>query len=93
MYIHTPSRQDAVVFLTSIATMISETVDLMLKDMTLDHRHPLTMEQICNRKMNTVLRYDRDKDSVTILGEPEDGRLIMDILRRLDIEPDLLLGH
>ena len=93
MYIHTPSRQDAVVFLTSIATMISETVDLMLKDMTLDHRRPLTMEQIRNRKMNTVLRYDRDKDSVTILGEPEDGRLIMDILRRLDIEPDLLLGH
>ena len=48
---------------------------------------------VCDRKAGTVLRYDRDSDSVTILGEPGDREFIFDILDQLDIEPDLLLGY
>ena len=51
------------------------------------------MKYICDRKAGTVLRYDRDSDSVTILGEPGDREFIFDILDQLDIEPDLLLGY
>ena len=53
----------------------------------------LTMKSICDRKAGTILRYDREKDSVTILGEPGDQEFIFDILGRLGIEPDLLLGY
>lgn len=93
MFLHTPSRQDAVVFLTSIATMISKAMDIVLKRNTPKGRRALTMKYICDRKAGTVLRYDRDSDSVTILGEPGDREFIFDILDQLDIEPDLLLGY
>ena len=93
MFLHTPSRQDAVVFLTSIATMISKAMDIVLKRNTPKGRRALTMKYICDRKAGTVLGYDRDSDSVTILGEPGDREFIFDILDQLDIEPDLLLGY
>ena len=48
------------------------------------------MEQ-SNRKMNTILMYD-SMDSVTILGRPEDEKMIMSVLRKFNIDPDLLLG-
>ena len=93
MFLHTPSRQDAVVFLTSIASMISKTIDIVLKRDTPKGMKAPTMKSISDRKANTVLRYGREKDTVTILGEPGDREFIFDILGRLDIEPDLLLGY
>ena len=93
MFLHTPSRQDAVVFLTSIASMISKTVDIVLKRGTPKGKKALTMKSISDRKAGTVLRYHRDRDCVTILGEPGDQEFIFDVLERLGIEPDLLLNH
>jgi transposase len=72
MFLHTPSRQDSVVFLTSIASMVSGAIDILLKKGTPNGKRALTMKSICDRKANTVLRYGRENDSVTILGEPGD---------------------
>ena len=93
MFLHTPSRQDAVVFLTSIASMISRAIDIVLKRTTPRGKKALTMKSISDRKAGTVLRYHRERDGVTILGEPGDQEFIFGILERLDIEPDLLLGY
>ena len=93
MFLHTPSRQDAVVFLTSIASMISKAIDIVLKRTTPKGKKTLTMKSISDRKAGTVLRYHRERDGVTILGEPGDQEFIFGILERLDIEPDLLLGY
>ena len=93
MFLHTPSRQDSVVFLTSIASMVSGAIDILLKKGTPKGKKPLTMKSICDRKANTVLRYGRENDSVIILGESGDQEFIFDILGRLGIEPDLLLGY
>ena len=93
MFLHTPSRQDSVVFLTSIASMISKTIDIVLKRGTPKGKRALTMKCISDRKAGTALRYHRERDGVTILGEPGDQEFIFDILGRLGIEPDLLLGY
>ena len=73
--------------------MVSGAIDILLKKGTPNGKRALTMKSICDRKANTVLRYGRGNNSVTILGEPRDQEFIFDILRRLGIEPDLLLGY
>lgn len=74
--------------------MISETVNIVLKDLTLDDgKHPLTMEQISNRMANIIVTYDRDTDTIDILGNSKKGELAMEILERLNIDPRLLIGH
>ena len=93
MFLHTPSKQDAVVFLTSIASMISKAIDIVLKRGTPRGKKVLTIKSISDRKAGTVLRYYRERDGVTILREPGDHESIFGILERLDIEPDLLLGY
>jgi len=93
MFLHTPSGHDGAVFLTSIASMISGAIEILLKKSTPKGKKALTMKSICDRKAGTILRYDRKKDSVTILGEPGDQEFIFNILGRLGIEPDLLLGY
>ena len=60
MFLHTPSRQDAVVFLTSIASMISKAIDIVLKRTTPKEKKALTMKSISDRKAGTVLRYHPD---------------------------------
>ena len=79
--------------MTSIASMISKTIDIVLKRGTPKGKRALTMKCISDRKAGTVLRYHRERDGVTILGEPGDQEFIFDILERLGIEPDLLLGY
>ena len=74
-------------------SMVSGAIDILLKKGTPKGKKPLTMKSICDRKANTVLRYGRENDSVIILGESGDQEFIFDILGRLGIEPDLLLGY
>ena len=73
--------------------MISKAIDIVLKRATLRGKKALTMKSISDREIGTVLRYHRERDVVTILGEPGDQEFIFGILERLDIEPDLLLVY
>ena len=104
VYIHSPARQDAMIFLTSVTTMIHAVIDNVLSpDLDSSASDPygdpdteskyLTMKHVVDFMMNTDVIYDRDTDTMRISGAPGETEKAWDIIRRLDIEPELLLGY
>lgn len=104
VYIHSPARQDAMIFLTSVTAMIHAVVDNILspdldslptdpyEDPETEEKH-LTMKHIVDFMVNTTVLYDRENDSMRISGAPGETDKAWDIVRGLDIEPKLLLGY
>lgn len=104
VYIHSPARQDAMIFLTSVTTMIHAVIDNILSpdldssisdpydDPEMESKY-LTMKHIVDFMMNTDVIYDRDTDTMRISGAPGETKKAWDIIRRLDIDPKLLLGY
>ena len=91
MFIHTPSRQDAVVFLSSLATMISNVVDAVLKRKL--GPESVTMKHITDFMMTAIVEYDRKSDEKFISGWPGASEEAMRIVDALGIDPELLLGY
>ena len=91
MFIHTPSRQDAVVFLSSLATMVSNTVDAVLKRSL--GKDAVTMRHISDFMMTTLVRYDRERDEKTIVGGPGASDRALRIVDAMGVDPELLLGY
>ena len=101
MYIHSPARQDAVVFLTSINAMIRLIADNVLdpgpdtedpyEDPEAEARH-LTMKHIIDFMTDVYVNYDRENDRMFFDGAPGATEKVRTILERLDLDPKLLLG-
>ena len=104
VYIHSPARQDAMIFLTSVTAMIHAVVDNILspdldslptnpyEDPETEEKH-LTMKHIVDFMVNTTVLYDRERDTMRISGAPGESEKAWSIVRELDIEPKLLLGY
>jgi len=104
VYLHSPARQDAMIFLTSVTAMIHAVVDNILSP-NLDslpanpYEDPkteekcLTMKHIIDFMVNTTVLYDREEDTMCISGARGESAKAWNIVRELDIEPKLLLGY
>jgi transposase len=91
MFIHTPSRQDAVVFLSSLATMISNVANAVMKRMP--DMKEMTMKHISDFMMTTIVRYCRENDEKSVTGGPGATEAALAIVDALNIDPELLLGY
>lgn len=86
VYLHRPSRENAMMFVISLATMLSDIITHVLKTNGID----MTMQAISG----TMSRLDivQDADGEYLDGSEEHIDLFMRMLEALRIDPDHLLG-
>ena len=93
VYIHTPARITAVAFVVSLATMLCKTIDHFLKITKQPGERRRTVKTMADVHVNTIVKYDRVHDRMSIMGRPGASKDVFDILERLGIEPNYLLEY
>lgn len=90
VYLHTPERENAMMFVIGIAAIISGTVDAVLGRMP-DRK--VTMDRLCWKMISVSVDYDRAEDCMRIRGYEGANKEFFGYLKALDIFPGLLLGR
>ena len=93
VYVHKPSRENALMFVVGIATLINDIIDAM------SHREAAerdaassTFRTVVDEMTGTQVRYDRGTDSMHVEGPPERADRLAGILLMMGTDPRLLLG-
>ncbi|MGI6472221.1 MAG: hypothetical protein ACOX1N_04050 [Candidatus Methanomethylophilaceae archaeon] len=84
VYLHLHRRQDAMVTVVSLATMLSNVMDSVLRKMTAN--------KVIDELDNGIVEYDRDGDAMRFSGPPGLRENIFGILNVLGVEIRFLLG-
>ena len=87
VYIHRPSRENAMSFVCSLATMIVDVMDHVLKRNGVD----MTFEKVVNDLFSLNLKYDRESKEESFSGPLELADLFMDVAEALGIDTDHLI--
>jgi len=90
IFIHKPSRQDAVVCLSTIATMISNVIDFVLKREMGDDA---ITKHISDYMMTVIVRYDPISNEVWMMGDRDACLLCQKVMEILGVEPLNLIGQ
>ena len=85
VYLHRPSRENAMMFVISLATMISDVVTHVLKENGID----LTMQSISGRLYSLNIVCEDGEEYLDGSGEHQE--LFMDLVESLRIDPDHLI--
>lgn len=88
VYVHTPSRANALLFVVSIATLVSSIMDALMRRNG-DRR---TVKQICRALQNATVIYERMHDRLTVGGPDGSMDDLLSHLAVFDTDPSLLLG-
>jgi len=91
VYIHTHSRQDVMSFIVSLATMLQDLIDAVLKR-EIESKRPVTMEQLKAQFFGGILRYDRAKDTVSFAGASGMKDEFYGYMDALGLKKEFLLG-
>lgn len=87
VYIHRPSRENAMMFVISLATMIAGVMDHVLKEKGCN----ITTTGISDRFMTLILEHDRDTDSESFRGSVDLADEYLGYVEALGIDPDHLI--
>ena len=93
VYIHTPSRISVMAFVVTLATMVCKTLDHVLKERRQPGERRRTVNTLADMHVNTIVRYDRQHDRLSIMGYPGATGDVFTYVEMLDIDPQHLLGH
>lgn len=93
VYIHTPSRITAVAFIVSLATTVCKTIDHVLKETRPSGERRRTLKALADIHTNTIVKYDRAHDRLTVMGFPGATADVFALVERLRIDPQHLLGY
>jgi len=85
VYLHLHRRQDAMVTVVSLATMLSNVMDSVLPG-------KMTANKVIDDLDNGIVEYDRDGDAMRFSGPPGLRENIFGILGALGVENKFLLG-
>jgi len=89
VYVHTPTRANALLFVIAIATLVSSVMDAMLKRNGKGRQK--TVRQICIEIQSTVLEYVRGRDAMRILGPAGSADRVRSYMCGIGIDPSQLL--
>jgi len=89
VYVRTPTRANALLFVVAIATLISSVMDAMLKRNG-KGRHK-TVRQICIEIQNAILEYHRSDNAMSVLGPPGSADAVFEYLDKIDLDSSYLL--
>ena len=92
VYIHTHSRQDVMSFIVSLAAMLQNLIDAVLKREIASER-PLTMKRLTDRFCRCYLKYDRGANRASFAGTAELKDEFFKVVEALGLEKRLLLGY
>ena len=85
VYIHRPSRENAMMFVISLATMVSDIVTHVLKENGMD----LTMQSVSCKIYAMDMVCEGDEEYLD--GSPEHEELFMRMVEVLGLDPDHLI--
>ena len=87
VYIHRPSRENAMMFVISLGTMVSDVIGHVLKTKGID----TTTDGIAGRWFTLMFRYDRANDSEFFQGSDKLIDEFLDAVQALGLDPDHLI--
>ncbi len=87
VYIQKPSRGNAMMFVVSLTTMLSDVMDHILRQKGIG----TTFSSMVERMQTLFLKYDRRTDTSHLAGNPEDVREYVEAAKALDIDLDRLI--
>ncbi len=94
IFLQTPSRENAMMFVISIAVLISNIADAMFRRAkTLLDGRQLTMYHLAFEVQNTIVTYSRDENSLRLQGPAKVTSRYFEITDTLQINPQYLLGY
>lgn len=89
VYVHTPSRANALLFVISVATLVSGIMDAMIRRS--GEGRQKTVRQVCIEIQSTILEYVRGEDAMRILGPKGSADAVLSYLDKIDMDPSHLL--
>ena len=94
MFLHTPSRENAMMFVICIAVLISNIADAVFRraDARLDGRQ-LTMNHLAHELQTTLVTFSRADNALELMGPGDTADRFFDWTDMLRINPQLLLGY
>ncbi len=87
VYIHRPSRENAMMFVISLGTMVSDVIGHVLKNKGID----TTTDGIAGRWFTLMFKYNRAKDSEYFDGTDVLIDEFLDAVQALGLDPDHLI--
>jgi len=90
VYLHTPERENAMMFVIGVATIVSNIVDAALAKI---RGKRMTMGRLCRRMMPVAVEYDCADGSMAICGREGASEEVFRYLDALGISHGLLLGR
>ena len=87
VYLHKPSRENAMMFVITLATTISDVIHVVLTSKGMDY----TAENLAGRMTTLTLIHDREHDEENLDGPEALQDLFFDCIEALDIDPDHIL--
>ena len=94
VYLQTPSRENAMMFVLSIAVLISNIADAVFKHMDLRLKgRTLTMYNLAYELQTTIVTYSRSENTLRLMGPADVTGMYFTYTDALWIDPQLLLGY
>ena len=87
VYIHRPSRENAMMFVISLGTMVSDVIGHVLKTEGIY----TTTDRIAGRWFTLLFKYDRERDAEYFDGPDVLIDEFLDVVRALGLDPDRLI--
>ncbi|MBQ7405912.1 MAG: IS1634 family transposase [Candidatus Methanomethylophilaceae archaeon] len=87
VYLHRPSRENAMMFVISLATMMSDIIHHVLVSEGIDH----TAEDLAGRMTTLTLVHNREQDEETLDGPEALQGLFIDCIEALGIDSDHII--
>ena len=88
VYVQTPSRANALLFVIGIATLVSSIMDAMLKKNGCRYG---TVKQACRDLQYVMLKYRRDENAISFIGWEGSGEKVFDYLDGIGLDPSVIL--
>jgi transposase len=88
VYVQTPSRANALLFVIGIATLVSSIMDAMLRKNGCRYG---TVKQACRDLQYVMLEYRRDEDAISFIGCEGSGEKVFDYLDGIGLDPSTIL--
>ncbi|MDR1954533.1 MAG: IS1634 family transposase [Candidatus Methanoplasma sp.] len=89
VYVRTPSRANALLFIVAIATLVSSVIDAVLRQNGKGRR--MTVKQYCDGIQNAILEYHRRENAVSVLGPAGSEDKVIAYMDAIGMDPSLLL--
>ena len=85
VYVHTPSRANALLFVVAIATLVSSIMDALIKRS--GNGRQKTVKQVCTEIQSASFIYHRNEERMSVMGPKGSAAEVSSFVRILELAP------